>query len=293
MEIQYVIINFLLLVGILFLVARKMIVKIFRGRRERINAQLDEAELIENSAEPAFEEPVFEMQPFEESEVLLREKAEAEAKIAQIQSFGHRECNELHRVMIEKVRKQFAQVLKEEVKKLFAQEPYLTRLREKEAQRVDEILSMIKLTPGDSFKIEVAPKGGGSENMSSVKMMIPADGKEGIKKFILDSVRDAGGKPCPPIIVGVGIGGSFEKCALIAKESLLREIDDESDDPIARELERELLEEINDLGIGAMGFGGRKTCLAVKVNVHPCHIASMPVAINIQCHAARHKSAMI
>lgn len=149
MEIQYVIINFLLLVGILFLVARKMIVKIFRGRRERINAQLDEAELIENSAEPAFEEPVFEMQPFEESEVLLREKAEAEAKIAQIQSFGHRECNELHRVMIEKVRKQFAQVLKEEVKKLFAQEPYLTRLREKEAQRVDEILSMIKLTPGD------------------------------------------------------------------------------------------------------------------------------------------------
>ena len=151
----------------------------------------------------------------------------------------------------------------------------------------------IKLTPGDSFKIEVAPKGGGSENMSSVKMMIPADGKEGIKKFILDSVRDAGGKPCPPIIVGVGIGGSFEKCALIAKEALLREIDDESADPIARELERELLEEINDLGIGAMGFGGRKTCLAVKVNVHPCHIASMPVAINIQCHAARHKSAMI
>ena len=151
----------------------------------------------------------------------------------------------------------------------------------------------IKLVPGDSFKIDVAPKGGGSENMSSVKMMIPADGKEGIKKFVLDSVRDAGGKPCPPIIVGVGIGGSFEKCALIAKEALLREIDDESPDPIARDLERELLKEINDIGIGAMGFGGRKTCLAVKVNVHPCHIASMPVAINIQCHAARHKSATI
>lgn len=151
----------------------------------------------------------------------------------------------------------------------------------------------IRLVPGDSFRIDVAPKGGGSENMSSVKMMIPADGKEGIKKFILDSVRDAGGKPCPPIIVGVGIGGSFEKCALIAKEALLREIDDESPDPIARDLERELLKEINDIGIGAMGFGGRQTCLAVKVNVHPCHIASMPVAINIQCHAARHKSATI
>ena len=148
----------------------------------------------------------------------------------------------------------------------------------------------IKMVPGDTFRIDVAPKGGGSENMSSVKMLIPADGKEGVKKFVLDSVREAGGKPCPPIVVGVGIGGSFERCALIAKEALLREIDDESDDPIAGELERELYDEINALGIGAMGFGGTKTCLAVKVNVHPCHIASLPVAINIQCHAARHKS---
>ena len=148
----------------------------------------------------------------------------------------------------------------------------------------------IKMVPGDTFRIDVAPKGGGSENMSSVKMLIPADGKEGVKKFVLDSVREAGGKPCPPIVVGVGIGGSFERCALISKEALLREIDDESDDPIARELERELYEEINALGIGAMGFGGTKTCLAVKVNVHPCHIASLPAAVNIQCHAARHKS---
>ena len=151
----------------------------------------------------------------------------------------------------------------------------------------------IKMVPGDEFKIDVAPKGGGSENMSSVRMMIPADGREGVKKFVLDTVAEAGGKPCPPIIVGVGIGGSFEQCALIAKEALLREIDDESPDPIARELERELFAEINEIGIGPMGFGGTNTCLAVKVNVRPCHIASMPVAINIQCHAARHKSASL
>ena len=151
----------------------------------------------------------------------------------------------------------------------------------------------IKLVPGDEFRIDVAPKGGGSENMSSVRMLIPADGREGVKKFVLDTVAEAGGKPCPPIIVGVGIGGSFEQCALIAKEALLREIDDESPDPIARELERELLSEINATGIGPMGFGGTNTCLAVKVNVRPCHIASMPVAINIQCHAARHKSASL
>lgn len=148
----------------------------------------------------------------------------------------------------------------------------------------------IKMVPGDVFKIDVAPKGGGSENMSLVKMLIPADGIEGIKKLVVDTVFHAGGKPCPPLVVGVGIGGNFEKCALLAKEALFREIDDESADPIANQLEKELLTLINNTGVGAMGFGGKKTCLAVKVNVHPCHIASLPVAINIQCHAARHKS---
>ncbi len=148
----------------------------------------------------------------------------------------------------------------------------------------------IKMVPGDVFKIDVAPKGGGSENMSAIKMMIPADGVEGIKKFVVDTVFGAGGKPCPPLVVGIGIGGNFEKCALMAKEALFREIDDESPDPIARELEKELLDLINNTGVGPMGFGGRVTCLAVKVNTHPCHIASMPVAINLQCHAARHKS---
>ena len=148
----------------------------------------------------------------------------------------------------------------------------------------------IKLVPGDIFRIDVAPKGGGSENMSVVKMLIPADGVEGIKRLVLDTVFHAGGKPCPPVIVGLGIGGNFEKCAMMAKEALFREIDDCSSDPIARKLEEELLEEINKLGVGPMGFGGTKTCLAVKVNTYPCHIASLPVAVNIQCHAARHKT---
>lgn len=151
----------------------------------------------------------------------------------------------------------------------------------------------IKMVAGDTFKIDVAPKGGGSENLSLVKMLIPADGIEGIKNLVVKTVAEAGGKPCPPIVVGVGIGGNFEKCALMAKEALFREIDDESTDPIARQLEKELLELINNTGVGAMGFGGTQTCLAVKVNVHPCHIASLPVAINIQCHSARHKSATL
>lgn len=148
----------------------------------------------------------------------------------------------------------------------------------------------IKMAPGDVFRIDVAPKGAGSENMSALKMLIPADGAEGVKQFVLDVISRAGGKPCPPVIVGVGIGGDFEKCALMAKEALFREIDDSSPDPLARALEGELYEKINSLGIGAMGFGGTQTCLAVKVNVCACHIASLPVAVNIQCHAARHKS---
>lgn len=151
-------------------------------------------------------------------------------------------------------------------------------------------ITHIKLVEGDKVKIHVAPKGGGSENMSLVKMLIPADGVEGIKKLVLDTVFNGGGKPCPPIIVGIGLGGNLEKSALLAKEALMREIDDSNSDPILRDLENELLEEINKLGVGPMGFGGRVTCLAVKINAYPCHIASLPVAINIQCHASRHKS---
>lgn len=148
----------------------------------------------------------------------------------------------------------------------------------------------IKLVEGDTFKVHLAPKGGGSENMSLVKMLIPADGISGIKELVLDTVLQAGGKPCPPIIVGIGIGGNLEKSALLAKEALLRPIDDESEHEMVRTLEHELLQEINNLGVGPMGFGGTVTCLAVKINTYPCHIASLPVAINIQCHAARHRT---
>lgn len=150
-----------------------------------------------------------------------------------------------------------------------------------------------KIVIGNSLTITLAPKGAGSENMSLVKMLTPADGYEGVKKLVLDTIFDAKGKPCPPIIVGIGIGGTFEKCALLAKEALMRPIDDVSEDPIARKLEEELLEEINKLGIGPLGFGGTQTALAVKVNVYPCHIASLPVAVNIQCHAARHKKIVL
>lgn len=149
----------------------------------------------------------------------------------------------------------------------------------------------VRITEGDGFRIDVSPKGGGSENVSAVRMLVPADGEEGIKRFVLDTVREAGGKPCPPVILGIGIGGDFETCALLAKEALLRDVSDVSPDPIAARLERELLEEVNATGVGPMGFGGTQTCLAVKVNVRPCHIASLPVAVNVQCHAARHGSA--
>lgn len=147
----------------------------------------------------------------------------------------------------------------------------------------------IKHTLGDSLKITVCPKGAGSENMSKVKMLVPADGIKGIKDFVLNTIKEAGGRPCPPLIIGIGIGGDLEKCALLAKESLLRPIEDESDDLDANKLEKELYEEINKLNIGPMGLGGKNTCLAVKVNLYPCHIASLPVAVNIQCHASRHK----
>ena len=147
----------------------------------------------------------------------------------------------------------------------------------------------IKYTLGDKLKITVCPKGAGSENMSKVKMLVPADGINGIKKFIKDTILEAGGRACPPLVVGVGIGGDLEKSAILAKEALLRPIDDESDDSDARNLEKELLKEINELNVGPMGLGGKTTALAVKVNLYPCHIASLPVCCNIQCHASRHK----
>jgi len=150
-----------------------------------------------------------------------------------------------------------------------------------------------KLVEGDKIKIILAPKGGGSENMSLVKMLVPSDGVEGIKNLVLHSIFHAGGKPCPPLVVGIGIGGNLEKCALIAKEALMRPINDVNPDPILALLEKEWLGEINKLGVGPMGFGGSTTAIAVKIAAFPCHIASLPVAINIQCHASRHKEIIL
>lgn len=147
----------------------------------------------------------------------------------------------------------------------------------------------LQLVPGDKLEIIVAPKGGGSENMSTVKMLKPADGIIGVKNFVIETVSNAGPNPCPPIIVGVGIGGNLEKCALLAKEALLRETGKPSELSDIAKLEKELLEEINSLGIGPQGLGGNTTALAVHIEVFPCHIASLPVAVNINCHAARHK----
>ena len=145
-----------------------------------------------------------------------------------------------------------------------------------------------KLVSGDKIKLHIAAKGGGSENMSTVVMLTPTEGIEGVKKLVLDTIFNAGGKPCPPILVGIGIGGNFEKSAILAKEALLRELDDSSNDNTIKQLEDELYTEINKLGVGPMGVGGDTTCLAVKINYFPMHIASLPVAINIQCHSARH-----
>jgi fumarate hydratase subunit alpha len=151
----------------------------------------------------------------------------------------------------------------------------------------------MNVVKGDKLKITVAPKGGGSENMSEVKMMKPSDGVEGVKEFVIDMVRRSGSNPCPPIIVGVGIGGTFEKCAEMAKRALLREVGERNPNPFYAKLEEELLEKVNKLGIGPQGFGGRVTALDVHVETYPCHIASFPAAVNIQCHAARHKEAVI
>jgi fumarate hydratase subunit alpha len=151
----------------------------------------------------------------------------------------------------------------------------------------------MNVVKGDKLKIIVAPKGGGSENMSEVKMMKPSDGVEGVKEFVIDMVRRSGSNPCPPIIVGVGIGGTFEKCAEMAKRALLRPVGSQNQNPFYANLEKELLEKVNKSGIGPQGFGGRITALAVHVETYPCHIASFPAAVNIQCHADRHKEAII
>lgn len=149
------------------------------------------------------------------------------------------------------------------------------------------------IVEGDKLSITVAPKGFGSENMSRIKMLKPAEGLQGVKDFILESVELAGPNPCPPTVVGVGIGGTFEKAAFLAKHSLMRDMDEYSDNPFYEALEKEMLEEINKLGIGPQGFGGKTTSFKVNIESYPTHIAGLPVAVNINCHAARHKQVIL
>ena len=151
----------------------------------------------------------------------------------------------------------------------------------------------VDIVPGDKLKIIVAPKGGGSENMSTVTMLTPSDGIEGIKNRVVEWVKQAGSNPCPPVVVGVGIGGTFEQTALIAKKALLRPLGEKNSDPQLAALEEEVLTRINNLGIGPQGLGGRITALAVHIEMIPCHIASFPMAVNINCHAHRHKEAVL
>ncbi|MGC8861445.1 MAG: fumarate hydratase [Armatimonadota bacterium] len=150
-----------------------------------------------------------------------------------------------------------------------------------------------ELVPGDRLRVTVAPKGGGSENMSAVRMLKPSEAVEGVVRFVVDTVREAGSNPCPPLVVGVGLGGTIEKAAILSKKAILREIGKPADNPLDARLETKLLEAVNSTGVGPAGLGGRTTALAVHVESYPCHIASLPAAVTLQCHAARHVSFVI
>ena len=149
------------------------------------------------------------------------------------------------------------------------------------------------IVPGDKLEITVAPKGAGSENMSQIKMLKPSDGIQGVKDFVIWAVENAGPNPCPPIVVGVGVGGTFDKAAFLAKKALTRDLDTHNPDPLWADLEKELLEKINELGIGPQGLGGKTTALSVNIEQMPTHIAALPVSININCHVARHEKEVI
>ena len=151
----------------------------------------------------------------------------------------------------------------------------------------------IEIVPGEQIKITVAPKGFGSENMSAIRMFKPSAGLQGIKDFILETVENAGPNPCPPMVVGVGIGGTFDKAALLAKKALMRPLDVRNPDPYYAQLETEMLEKVNALGIGPQGFGGRTTAIGLNIETMPTHIAGMPCAININCHVTRHKTEVL
>lgn len=169
----------------------------------------------------------------------------------------------------------------------------VTPITRKNSQDNTPAVIHYEMVKGDNIEIVYAPKGFGSENMSQLKMLKPSDGLAGIKKFIVDVVSQAGPNPCPPIVVGVGIGGTVDKCAQIAKRALIREIGEHNEDPFIADLEKEMLEAVNSLGIGPQGLGGRTTALAVNIETYPTHIAGLPVVVNINCHASRHKSVVL
>ena len=177
------------------------------------------------------------------------------------------------------------------LRKSIVDDPVISRMNTKDNT---PCIVYTDIVPGDEMKITFCPKGGGAENMGEVKMLTAAHGIEGVKDFIVERIKKSGGNPCPPVVVGVGIGGTFEKCAMLAKKALLRHpLGDSNPDPRFATAEQELLQRINNLGIGPMGLGGRTTALAVHIETFPCHIATMPAAVNLNCHVARHKSTVI
>jgi fumarate hydratase subunit alpha len=200
---------------------------------------------------------------------------------------AHITGGELVQAINEGVRKGYAEGY---LRKSAVKQPFSARVNTK-----DNTPAIIhtEIVPGDKLKITIAPKGGGSENMSRFTVLKPAQGRQGVVDFVVNAVDEAGSNPCPPTIVGVGIGGTAEKAMIMAKRALLREVGKPSTDPEVAELEKELLQRINSTGVGPGGVGGRITSLAVHVEAFPAHIASLPVAVNIQCHSARHKEAVL
>ena len=176
------------------------------------------------------------------------------------------------------------------LRKSIVKDPVLNRVNTKDNTPA---IIYYNIVDGDKVKITVSPKGFGSENMSKIAMLKPSDGIEGVKKFILKTVEEAGPNPCPPMVVGVGIGGTFDKVALLAKKALLRPINERNKNEDYAKLEEELLKDINSLGIGPQGFGGLTTALGINIETYPTHIAGMPVAVNISCHVTRHKERVI
>lgn len=199
----------------------------------------------------------------------------------------HVSGGDLHEAVDEGVRQGYAEGY---LRKSAVRQPFSARVNTK-----DNTPAIIhtEIVPGDQLKITVAPKGGGSENMSRFAVLKPAQGRQGVVDFVVSAVEEAGSNPCPPTIVGVGIGGSAEKAMILAKRALLRTVAEPSPDPEIAELEKELLQRINETGVGPGGVGGRITSLAVHVETFPAHIASLPVAVNLQCHSARHKEAVL